>query len=172
MTRVKLAYGVTGIFLMAFAFMAVMVLALGVALAAAAQRVAAVQGGSATSYYVGGGIVAVVGLFMLRITARNWGAVAVIDVDDDGSWVLRSRFGRFLAAVPPEVGRRFELSGRNLFILAAAVPKRQPIVEGRLVLDNGDSHRLAVSGPTTYDQALADLGYDARAPRPGESASF
>ncbi len=109
---------------------------------------------------------------MLRITARNWGAVAIIEVGDDGAWTLRSRFGHFLRVVPADQGRRFELTGRTLFILAAAVPKRQPIVEGRLVLDSGDSYRLAVSGPTTYDQALADLGYDDRAPRPGQSASF
>ncbi len=172
MTRAHLAHGVTGIFLIAFAFMAVMVLALGVLLCIGAGRVAAVQGGGTGTYYAMGAVISVVGLFMLRITVRNWGAVAAIDVADDGSWTLRSRFGRVLGVVPADEGRLFELRGRTLFILAAAVPKRQPIVEGRLALRSGGGYRLAVSGPHTYDQALADLGYEDRAPRPGESATL
>jgi len=171
-TRANLAHGITGVFLMAFAFMAVMVLALGVLLLAGAQRAAAAQGGSPSSFYIAGAVACMAGLFMLRVAVRDWGAVTVIDVGDDGTWILRSRFGRVLGVVPPDEGRRFELAGSTMLVLAAAVPRKQEIVEGRLALRSGGGYRLAASGPMTYDRALAALGYDDRAPRPGESASL
>jgi len=174
MTRVELSHGLNGLFLLVFTFFAVMVTVLGLLVAVGAERiVAAGQGGSAGTYYVVGAVIALVGVFMMRISLRGMGSVAVIEIDDDRNWILRSRFGRALATVPPSEGRRFELRGQRLLVLAASVPKVQNVVDGTLFLR--ESHRrfrLAVSGPFTYDQALVDLGYDARAPRPGETRNL
>ncbi len=171
MRRVYFAHGITGIFTIVFCFFAFAVLAIGLLLAIGAERIAASPdgGGSATGYYVAGAVVTVIGLVMLRRSFRDLGAVAVIDVGEDGAWTLRSRFGRVLGTIAPEQERLFELSGRELLILAAAVPRRQELVAGHLLVRSPEAaFRMATSGPYTYDHALQELGYDQAAPRAGE----
>jgi hypothetical protein len=172
-TRVRLAHGVTGLFLVLVAFFAVALIGLGVAIALAADRiVAAGEGGSATGYTVAGSILAFIGLWLGRATLHGVGAVAVIEVAGDGSWQLRSRFGRVLGRVPADQPRRLELEGQVVWIVVH-VPRRQPIVRGRLIVPAAErSFRLAISGPHTYDRALAQLGIPAAAPRPGETAAY
>ena len=167
----RFAHGLNGLFLILFGLFGLGVLAIGVLLAVGAERIAASPdgGGSATGYYVAGCIIAIIGLFMMWRTLRDIGAVAMIDVGEDGTWTARSRFGRVVGEVSPDRERRFELWGRELVILAAAVPRRQAIVGGNLCLRSPQlSFRMATSGPHTYDQALRDLGYEDAAPRPGE----
>jgi hypothetical protein len=171
MRRVYFAHGLTGVFLIVFGFFAFAVLAIGLLLAVGAERIAASPdgGGSAAGYYVAGAIVTIVGLMMVRRTFRDAGAVAVIDVGEDGTWTARTRFGRVVGTIAPDQERRFELSGRELLILSAAVPRRQELVVGHLRVRSPEaSFRMATSGPYTYDQALGELGYDEAAPRAGE----
>ena len=101
-------------------------------------------------------------------TLRNVGAVAVIDVAQDGAWTLQTRFGRTLAVIPPDTERRLEMTCSEVWLVAGAVPRRQAVVTGRVHLVDGRRLKLAESGPYAYDNALAELGYDASAPRPGE----
>lgn len=173
MTRVRLAHGVTGVFLLIVAFFAVALVGLGGAIALSADRiVAAGEGGSATGYFVAGCILALIGLWLGRATLHGVGAVAIIEVGGDGTWQLRSRFGRVLGRVAAGEPRRLELEGQVVWIVIH-VPRRQPIVRGRLIVPgSGRSWRLAISGPHTYDRALAQLGIQAPAPRPGERAGF
>ena len=166
--RAYLAHGLNGVFLLVFGFFAFSFLLVGVLIIIAAERAAEVQQTSELGLYIGGAVFAVVGLLMVRSTLRNLGAVALIDAHDDGSWTLRTRFGRVVAEVPPDLDRRLELEGSELWLAASAVPRRQAVVEGRLHLHDDRILRLAVSGPYTYDEALTALGYQVAAPRPGE----
>jgi hypothetical protein len=167
--RVALGHGLNGVFLIVFAFFAGSILGLGLLVAVFSERLAAaVEGSSATAYYVFGAVLTLLGLGMARGALRGFGAVGVIDVDADGTWTLKTRFGRTLAVVPAEQARRLELCG-GVVLIVVAVPRRQPVVDGRLHLPGLDrSFRLAASGPYTYDRALAALGYEQAAPRPGE----
>lgn len=168
--RISLAHGLTGVFLIVYAVFALLLLALGVLLVAFADRIAAAgQGGSTIGYVVGGLVALGFALLMLRGTVRDVGAVASIEIDDGDGWTLRTRYGRIIARLEPDTPRAFELEGQRLYLLSASVPKRQDLVLGRLVApDRPAGYRLAVSGPFTYDRALAELGYDVQAPRPGE----
>lgn len=177
MKRVDLSHGLNGVFLIVFGFFAVGVLLIGALLVFGAERIAAAPavGGSAVPWYVTGAVALCIGAVMMRTTTRGVGAVARIDVlerDGQVGWILYTRFGRELMKVGPDSSRRLELRGARIFILAAAVPKSQDVVEGTLVIDDEHRFRVAVSGPHTWDHALAELGYDVRAPRPGESKTI
>lgn len=168
--RVSLAHGITGVFLIVYAIFALLLLLLGVLLVVFSDRIAAAgQGGSTIGYLVGGLVASGFALLMLRGAVRDVGAVAAIEIDDGDRWRLITRYGRSIAVLDPDTPRAFQLEGQRLYLLAASVPKRQDLVLGKLVVpDVPGGYRLATSGPFTYDRALAELGYEVRAPRPGE----
>jgi hypothetical protein len=139
---------------------------------ASAERIVATQGqGSPIGYYIAGVVMAIVGMLMVHRAFRHAGAVSAIDVAGDGGWTLLSRFGRTLGVVRGDETRSLELTCETIILWSSAVPKRQDLSSGVLVV--GERRwKLATSGPDAYDRALGELGYQARAPRPGESLTL
>jgi hypothetical protein len=169
--RVVLAHSAAGAFAVVLCVFAAGAVAIGLLLALGADRVAAAQPGtSPAAMYVIGALFALVGLRGLWWAIRSLSAVAAIRVEDDGSWTLLSRFGRTLGRVGATQACRLALAGFRVYLVAGAVARRQEVVRGTLtVVADGRRYRLAESGPVSYDGALAALGYQVAAPRPGQT---
>ena len=167
--RVKLAYGLNAAGLILLAVFAVALVGIGIAVAVGAERFHEAQPQtSASAFYASGAITAIIGVVFLVPVMRGWNAVGSIDLDADGGWTLRSRFGRAMGQIAPETDRRFELTGCYRIAWSGAVFRREPKVAGVLIVGDEARFRLAMSGPATYDKAISELGFDAAAPKPGE----
>lgn len=155
--------------LLALALLAAGLVAIGALLALAAPRVAALGAGAGPTSLVAAGVVLALGGTWLAVrTAGSLRAIAAIELSDDGAWLLRGRFGGARASVAPAARRLVSLRGYRLHFIRPGGYGRNDVVDGTLALDGGGRFRLAASGPTTWDAALATLGHRGPAPRPGE----
>jgi hypothetical protein len=173
--RVHLTHGLNSGFLIVLALFGVGMIGIGIAVAVFADAIHQAQPESSElQWYVSGAVVAVIGILMVRPVLSNWGAVAAIDVDSDGSWDLISRFGRVIDSVDEDDERALELHGVTTLVISAGfAPRRRELVRGYLVCGDDDtSYKLAQASPDLYDGVLDELGYDAHAPRPGEELSL
>lgn len=167
--RIKLAHGLNAAALVLLAVFAVTLLAVGVTVAVGAERFHAAQPQtSATAFYASGAVTALIGIAFLVPVVRSRGAVGSIDLSEDGTWILRSRFGRKLGALAPETERSIELVGHFGIVWSGAIFRREARVAGTIAVGDGTRFQLAASGPVTYGRAIEALGYDAEPPRPGE----
>ena len=173
--RIQLTHGLNSGFLIVLAVFGVAMIGIGIAVAVFAGAIHQAQPETTElQWYFSGAVVAIIGVLMVRPVLSNWGAVAAIDIESDGSWDLISRFNRVIDSVAEEDERALELHGVEALVVSAGVAlRRRALVRGYLVFGDDDaSYKLAPASPELYDSALDELGYDAHAPRPGEELSL
>jgi hypothetical protein len=114
---------------------------------------------------IGAGVIGGVAAWVLVKAVPQWGAIAVIYLDEDG-WGLVDRMGRVSAL---EAGTEVELAlrCRRVVFTWGAAPRIQDVVDGRI-----QGRRLAPSGRFTYGRVLAQLGVGGEVPVRGQTRRY
>jgi hypothetical protein len=168
--RVVIAPAFTSLALGALTFIAAGAVVTTGFLVAGADRVEITTRGDALTIRIGGLVGFALASLVTLFAVRQWIAIRLVEVADDGSWALVDRLGRrWQLATGTAIA--VELRCRRVLFTWGGAPRMMDVVDG-WVAASSRRRRLAGSGPVAYDRVVRALGLADRAPRRGERVAL